>query len=99
MSINGKKPVRDSKGKIVKNLYQKADGKPGKVKQFGTTAMAQKLAKERKESGRINMDDLRRAINAVNGVSVTKNVTPAALKSVGKKINAAIPIVNTKKKD
>ena len=42
------------------------------------------------------MDDLRRAINSVNGVSVTKNVTPAALKSVGKKINAAIPLTNKK---
>jgi hypothetical protein len=97
MSINGKKPVRDSKGNIVKNLYQKADDKPGKVKEFGKTAAAYKLARERKKTGRLNMDDLRRAINSVNGVSVTKNVTPAALKSVGKKINAAIPI--TKKKD
>jgi hypothetical protein len=97
MSINGKKPVRDSKGKIVKNLYQKADDKPGKVKEFGKTAAAMKLARDRKKSGRINMDDLRNAINAVKGVSVAKSVTPAALKSVGKKINAAIPI--TKKKD
>ena len=99
MSINGKKPVRDSKGKIVKNLYQKSDDKPGKTKEFKATAAAYRLARERKKTGRLNMDDLRRAINSVNGVSVTKNVTPAALKSVGKKINAAIPIVNTKKKD
>jgi hypothetical protein len=43
------------------------------------------------------MDDLRNAINSVKGVTVAKSVTPAALKSVGKKINAAIPL--TKKKD
>mgnify|MGYP003138901219 CR=1 FL=1 len=96
---NGKKPVRDSKGKIVKNLYQKADNKPSKLKEFGKTATALKLARERKPTGRLNMDDLRRAINSVNGVSVTKTVTPAALKSVGKKINAAIPLMSAKKKD
>lgn len=96
MSINGKKPVRDSKGKIVKNLYQKSDDKPGKTKEFKATAAAYRLARERKKTGRLNMDDLRRAINSVNGVSVTKNVTPAALKSVGKKINAAIPLTNKK---
>ena len=95
---NGKKPVRDTKGKIVKNLYQKADVKPPKLtgKNF---KKAYELARERKQSGRLNMDDLRNAINAVKGVTVTKNVTPAALKSVGKKINAAIPLVGTKKKD
>ena len=96
MSINGKKPVRDSKGKIVKNLYQKSDDKPGKTKEFKPTAAAYRLARERKKTARLNMDDLRRAINSVNGVSVTKNVTPAALKSVGKKINAAIPLTNKK---
>ena len=96
MSINGKKPVRDSKGKIVKNLYQKSNDKPGKTKEFKATAAAYRLARERKKTGRLNMDDLRRAINSVNGVSVTKNVTPAALKSVGKKINAAIPLTNKK---
>lgn len=99
MSINGKKPVRDSKGKIVKNLYQKSDDKPGKTKEFKATAAAYRLAKERKKTGRIQLEDLRNAINAVKGVTVAKSVTPAALKSVGKKINAAIPIVNTKKKD
>ena len=95
MSIHGKKPVRDSKGKIVKNLYQKADVKPSGE----NLTKAYELARERKPSGRLNMDDLRNAINAVKGVTVTKNVTPAALKSVGKKINAAIPLVGTKKKD
>ena len=95
MSINGKKPVRDSKGKIVKNLYQKADVKPSGE----NLTKAYELARERKKSGRIQLEDLRRAINAVKGVSVTKNVTPAALKSVGKKINAAIPLMNAKKKD
>ena len=41
---NGKKPVRDSSGKIVKNLYQKADSK----KSVDTTA-AYKLARETKK--------------------------------------------------
>ena len=98
MSINGKKPVRDSKGKIVKNLYQKSDDKPGKTKEFKPTAAAYRLARERKKTGRLNMDDLRNAINSVKGVTVTKNVTPAALKSVGNKISKVIPLT-TKKKD
>ena len=94
---NGKKPVRDTKGKIVKNLYQKADVKPSKLtgKNF---KKAYELARERKQSGRLNMDDLRNAINSVKGVTVTKNVTPAALKSVGNKISKVIPLT-TKKKD
>ena len=31
---NGKKPVRDSSGKIVKNLYQKADKPDKKTKSY-----------------------------------------------------------------
>jgi hypothetical protein len=95
---NGKKPVRDSKGKIVKNLYQKADKPPKKkIESSYSFQKAVELARERKKTGRLNMDDLRNAINSVKGVTVAKSVTPAALKSVGKKINAAIPL--TKKKD
>ena len=97
---NGKKPVRDTKGKIVKNLFQKADTPPKKkIQDSYSFKKAIELARDRKKTGRLNMDDLRNAINSVKGVTVTKNVTPAALKSVGKKINAAIPLVGTKKKD
>ena len=97
---NGKKPVRDTKGKIVKNLFQKADKPPKKkIESSYSFQKAYELARERKQSGRLNMDDLRNAINSVKGVTVTKNVTPAALKSVGKKINKVIPFVGTKKKD
>jgi hypothetical protein len=90
---NGKKPVRDSSGKIVKNLYQKADSK----KAVDNTA-AYKLAKENKPGGRIGTQDLIRSLNALKGIEVAKGATKTTLKSAANKIAKVIPGVAGKKK-
>jgi len=88
---NGKKPVRDSSGKIVKNLYQKADSKKA-----ADTSAAYKLARERKKAGRLNTDDLIRSANALKGVEISKGVSTGVLKSLGNKIAKAIPLTGAK---
>ena len=94
---NGKKPVRDSKGKIVKNLYQKADSK--KTLKPGTNKTAYELARERKINARLSTDDLIRSANALKGVEISKNVTTGVLKSLGNKIAKQIPLTGSKIKD
>ena len=90
---NGKKPVRDSSGKIVKNLYQKADSK----KAVDNSA-AFKLARERKKEGRIGTEDLIRSLNALKGVEISKGATKTTLKSAANKIAKVIPGIAGKRK-